>query len=159
MEGSGNVFKELGHRLKKPWCISFTLYFFVVVMFFGSAGLWIPAFHSKPLDSEDIIVNLITYSCALIAPAIIGIILSVIKSRYKLSLTIICVVILFFVGFLASKQTWWTAILCVVLSLLSWIIANYDNETLKDDYYKTDLDINIKEGAKAASKDWDKENG
>ena len=35
-----NIYSELYHRFKKPWCNSFTLYFLFVVIVLGGTGIW-----------------------------------------------------------------------------------------------------------------------
>ena len=39
-----NIYSELYHRFKKPWCNSFALYLIFVVGVLGGTGIWLPLF-------------------------------------------------------------------------------------------------------------------
>ena len=55
-----NIYSELYHRFKKPWCNSFTLYFLFVVIVLGGTGIWLPLFKTEPFSMEEFAINIIT---------------------------------------------------------------------------------------------------
>lgn len=141
-------------RLKKPWCTSFTLYFIICVIRFGSVGIWLPICRDSKINESSLIMNIITYSCALIIPACVSIILSMLKFKNKVSLILLAILMLCLisvtVGFSIFKDSFLDAIICLVISLLLWVIANCDNSEMNDDKFNE----SIKEGTKSVSKDW-----
>lgn len=149
-----NIYSELLHRFKMPWCNSFAMYFIIVIVLFGSVGVWLPLLKESPFSVESLAINIITYACALIIPAAVSIILSMKDYKNKISLVLFIVAILlavaFFVGYSVFKGNLCTSIICCILSLLFWVIANCDNEQLSDDKYNK----SIKSNSNKLSENW-----
>lgn len=149
-----NIFKELCHRLKKPWCYSFTLYFIFVVVVLGGTGIWLPFFKAEPFSMEEFAINIITYSCALIVPAAVNIFVTIKDYRNIVSLVIITLVlvasVIFCVGFSVFKDALWSSIICCILSLILWVIANSDNEQLRDDSFRQ----SVKDKSEKLASNW-----
>lgn len=135
-----NIFHEYKQRLKAPWCVAFFLYLVFIIIGFGGSGVLYSIFCDveTPTKLGYIASNLSTYSIALLVPAVITIMLSFEKTKYKVSSAIILVVVLILNGFLLhfsnTHQLYsiWTAIVTVLFAWLFWIIANHDNEYLND---------------------------
>lgn len=156
MEEDDNIFQEIWKRFKKPWCISFSLYFAIVIIFFGSAGVWLPILRDGGIiDVSSFCMNVITYSCALIVPAFVSICLSVWNFKNKVSLVIfittMLVVVAITIGYTIFGDSLIDAIICFIISLVLWVIANCENEEMNDNKFNE----SIKEGTKSVSKDWE----
>ena len=155
-----NILQELFHRLESPWKKSgFALYFAVVVVLFGGAGIWLSIFRGGGDVLSSVSDNLFTYSIALFVPAFISIVLPSIRSdssnKYRLSLVLLVFLTLFIeillvVWYECLKAYVIPAILSTILSWVFWVIANYDNESLTDKSY----DSQIKEGEAKHAKNW-----
>ena len=138
-----NIYSELYHRFKKPWCNSFALYLIFVVGVLGGTGIWLPLFKKGPFSIEEFAINIITYSCALIVPAAVNIFVTIKNYKNIVSLVIITLVlvasVIFCVAYSVFNDALWTSIICCVLSLILWVIANSDNEQLLDDSFRQDI--------------------
>ena len=149
-----NIYSELYHRFKKPWCNSFVLYFLFVVIVLGGTGIWLPLFKTEPFSIEEFAINIIAYSCALIVPAAVNIFITLKDYKNIVSLIIITLVlfalIIFCVGYSVFKDTLWTSIICCVLSLILWVIANSDNEQLRDDSFRQ----SVKDKSEKIASNW-----
>ncbi len=155
MDDNENILRELWHKFEHPWHEnSFVLYFIFVIIILGGAGIWLPFLENKPVFIEDIITNIVTYSCALIAPSVVSIILSIIKVKNKVSLALVILamlgIVLFSVGYTVCAKSIITAVLSAMISLISWVIANTDNVELSDSKFNE----SIKEGADKLKNNW-----
>lgn len=148
-----NIFQEYWERFKRPWCISFSLYLFFIVVILGGLGVIFSIFSSVAIDmkTQHIASNMSTYAIATLVPAIIAIFLSFGEVKNKVSLIISLVIVLLlsvlllYLSTTNDKYHLICAILSVVLALFFWIIANHDNEKLND----SSFDKKIKEDIKA----------
>ena len=89
-----------------------------------------------------------TYSCSLMAPSAISLLLSFLKYKHKVSLVLIvflaALLVFLLVGYsFISANPLGLAIMCVVLSLLFWILANYDNIELDDKKFNENIKKNV----------------
>lgn len=99
------------------------LYFLVVVIVLGGAGVWIPVIQDCKLGMSSLSNNMMTYSCSLMAPSAISLLLSFLKYKHKVSLVLIvflaALLVFLLVGYsFISANPLGLAIMCVVLSLL-----------------------------------------
>ena len=96
-----------------------------------------------PFSIEEFAINIITYSCALIVPAAVNIFVTIKNYKNIVSLVIITLVlvasVIFCVAYSVFNDALWTSIICCVLSLILWVIANSDNEQLRDDSFRQDI--------------------
>ena len=149
-----NIIYELLHRIKNPWCWSFTLYFIIVIIIFGGIGVWLPIWKEGQIKVASLAINMITYSCALIVPAVVSIMLSMRNYKNKVSLvlfvSLVLLVVAITVGCSVFAESLLAAIVCLVLSLLFWVIANYDNVELNDGKYNE----SIKAKSQQLSSNW-----
>lgn len=149
-----NILCELYHRIKSPWCWSFSLYFVIVIIIVGGIGIWLPILKEGQICIASLAVNVITYSCALIVPAAVSIILSMrdYKNKVSLILFVIFVLLLFAitVGCSVFAESLFSSIVCLVFSLLFWIIANCNNPELSDSKFNE----SIKSKSQELSSNW-----
>ena len=100
-------------------------------------------FTKGPFSIEEFAINIITYSCALIVPAAVNIFVTIKNYKNIVSLVIITLVlvasVIFCVAYSVFNDALWTSIICCVLSLILWVIANSDNEQLRDDSFRQDI--------------------
>ena len=158
MGNKNNIFQELWYRLKKPWTISFTLYFLFVIIIFGGLGVILSLIYCTDNLKLNISFNLMTYSIALLVPACITILLQYFpKSQNKVSLVILSVAVLVIEGFIIHWSYSGAIIASIIASILStilawvfWVIANADEIYLNDQSY----DYKIKEDIKEHAKNW-----
>jgi hypothetical protein len=140
-----NIFQEYWERFKRPWCISFTLYLIIVVVFLGGLGVVFSVFSPIPqIKVQHIASNAATYAIATLAPAIVSILVSFYKNdiKNKVSFAIILLTALVLSSILlyhtiTSKgiTSLVTATINIIIALFFWIIANYENEYLNDAAY------------------------
>ena len=101
------------------------------------------SFKKGPFSIEEFAINIITYSCALIVPAAVNIFVTIKNYKNIVSLVIITLVlvasVIFCVAYSVFNDALWTSIICCVLSLILWVIANSDNEQLRDDSFRQDI--------------------
>ena len=142
------IFCEFYERIKHIGTFSFMAYLLGVVIFLGGAGVWIPVV--KDLNSGVLALsdNMMTYSCSLMAPSAISLLLSFLKYKHKVSLVLIVflatIVVFLFVGYsLLAANSLGLAMLCVVLSLIFWILANHDNIELDDKRFNENIKQNV----------------
>lgn len=155
MENKSNIFQELWYRLKKPWTISFTLYFLFVIIIFGGLGVILSLIYCTDNLKLNISSNLMTYSIALLVPACITILLQFFpKAQNRVSLVILSVAVLVIEGFIihwSYSGAIIASILSTILAWVFWVIANADEIYLNDQSY----DYKIKEDIKEHAKNWD----
>ena len=143
-----SIFCELYERIKHVAVFSFVLYFLVVVIVLGGAGVWIPVIQDCNFGMSSLSNNMMTYSCSLMAPSAISLLLSFLKYKHKVSLVLIvflaALLVFLLVGYsFISANPLGLAIMCVVLSLLFWILANYDNIELDDKKFNENIKKNV----------------
>ena len=141
-------FCEFYERIKHVAIFSFVLYFLVVVILLGGAGVWIPVVQNCKSGMSSLSNNMMTYSCSLMAPSAISLLLSFLKYKHKVSLVLIvflaALLVFSLVGYsFISSNPLGLAIMCVVLSLLFWILANYDNIELDDKKFNENIKKNV----------------
>ncbi|MCI1741549.1 MAG: hypothetical protein LKI18_04110 [Prevotella sp.] len=155
MEEDGNIFQELLGRFKEPWCPSFVMYLILIIIGLGGIGIWLPLLKDG-YSLTSLITNIVSYSCALIAPAMLSIILSIISTKHKVSLALVIIGMVVFVSsavlYTVFRNSIVTAMLCALLAIVAWIIANYDNPELNDT--KFNISENIKKNSQKFSKNW-----
>lgn len=78
-----SIFGEFYERIKHVAVFSFVLYFLVVVIVLGGAGVWIPVIQDCKLGMSSLSNNMMTYSCSLMAPSAISLLLSFLKYKHK----------------------------------------------------------------------------
>lgn len=139
----GNILLELYSRFKTPWCTSFVLYFVLVVVLFGGTGVWLPIMKDGSSGMQSLSMNLLTYSCAIIVPAWISVILSMLDYKNKVSLILFVVSSLIFVVFAVGEAVYndnlICSVICCVLALFFWVVANYNNTELSDDKFNESI--------------------
>lgn len=149
-----NIICELWHRIKNPWCWSFSLYFLIVIIIFGGIGIWLPVWKERQICIASLAINVITYSCALIVPAVVSIILSMRDYKNKVSLVLFVLFVLLLVaitvGCSVFAESLFAASICLVFSLVFWIIANSENAELSDGKYNE----SIKSKSQQLSSNW-----
>ena len=139
------VFHELIYKFKKPWNeVSFVLYFIFVIGIFGGLGVILLFFQETDNILLDISRNLLTYSIALLVPALISMLAQQLpSSKKKLSLIIIIVTILVLEGIMVYWCYFSDALLASIISTLLawffWVVVNSDNIYLKDKTYDSDI--------------------
>lgn len=160
MENRENLWSDLGKYIKeklvKPWqSPSFVLYFIFIVLIVGALGIHLAYFSSKFPDTKDgnIISNMNCYFLTLVSTSALALLLmnhgNLSKALSVISFGIITISILLFV--LSTKyESYLISCVGIVLSIITWWIANADNHDLHDDsYYK-----NVRESSNKLSKDW-----
>lgn len=154
--------EEQYERFKMPWKnTAFVSYFIWIVFLFGGLGIistLISELSSNDPHSYIIAQSIATTSVALTAASLIELNLSFnIRNIPSLIInTVACfgltILLLFFTFKLKSCLSFIPAILCYLISILIWILANADNQKLSDEtYYKI-----MYQGANELSKDWGK---
>lgn len=155
-----SIFSEWLEQFLSPWKhLSFVGFFFGFVILIGCVGIYPPIYRSfmeENYSSWSIIENVLTYSIALIMPACVTLILnSFSRTEQKVSLIVYTILLfivlplaLCLVSYLSHNAI--PAIICFVLSLIVWILANHDNSGLLDASYEK----NIKENVENNSKNW-----
>lgn len=156
MKKSKTVFHELIYKFKKPWNeLSFALYFIFAIVTFGGVGVILLFFRKTDNILLDISQNLLTYSIALLVPALISILTQQYSSfKKKLSLVIIIVTILLIEGIIVYccyfLEALWASIISTLLAWFFWVVANSDNIYLKDETFDND----IRKKASKLSEQW-----
>ena len=152
MNPSSNIFAELKERIVKPWTISFTLYFILVIVIFGGMGVLVAIKESiSKNDWNGFPLTLMTYSLAILVPAGITIILHYFpQAKNKVSLVLVCLCVLVVTALFASVNSIICASFFVILAWVFWVIANADNIELNDNAYSE----KIKKGLMDHGKDW-----
>lgn len=169
-----NFVKEIWSALKRPWTeTSFVFYFVFMVIGFGGIGVFMSIFQYnyysplfecstdlhptiKEIFTSSIAQNMMTYATAILIPAALSLILHVIipEAKYKVSHTIltiaILIVIILLVCFAYIKGNMWVASIAIVVSWLFWVLANSNNDSLKDGSYNE----MIKKEVKRHGQDW-----
>lgn len=143
-----SIFCEFYERIKHVAAFSFVLYFLGVVVVLGGAGVGIPVIQDCKLGMSSLSNNMMTYSCSLMAPSAISLLLSFLKYKHKVSMVLIvflaALLVFLLVGYsFISANPLGLAIMCVVLSLLFWILANYDNIELDDKKFNENIKKNV----------------
>lgn len=143
--------KELGvfikFRIKKPIDHpEFIGYFILIIIGFGAIGIWACFLNintNEDFNHENILINLSTFSVAIIATGSIE--LMFIKDdilKYPLlfiSLTLIIITATFFLIVFYNANNnymYFIAIPLVIFLLLTWWIANADNTNLTKNFFK-----------------------
>lgn len=167
-----SVLLEIWSALKKPWKeFSFLLYFVFMVVGFGGIGIFMsiyqyyyyiqlgdevfPVLHS--ITKSAIAQSIMTYAIAILIPAALSIFLHLIapKAKYKISHSIITItillIIILLVCFTYVNGNMWVACFSALVAWLFWIIANSENDSLKDGSYNA----MIKKEVKKHGKSWD----
>ena len=158
MENKETVFDELLFRFRKPWCMSFTLHFILMIIIVGGLGIIFSLFNwffQKDTSTWHIMENIISYSLALVIPSTILIFQSTNDTNKKVSWIEITVfffillpIILSIVSYLFECHI--LPFICMVISWIAWVVANYENANLNDSSYEEV----IKEGKNQHGKDW-----
>ena len=152
MGNKKNIFQELWDRFKKPWNISFRLYFIFVIIIFGGLGVILSLIYCTDNLKLNISSNLMTYSIALLVPACITILLQYLpKAQNKVSLVILIVAALVIEGFIihwSYSGAIIASILSTILAWVFWVIANADEIYMNDQSYDNKIKEDIKEHAK-----------
>lgn len=151
MDIKNSIFGEFWYRLKKPWCISFTMHFIFYIICIGGLGVLASIFQfvNGKGDIWSITENVITYSLALAIPSIVPILLSFNDTKNKSSLAqitpIVCVVLPILLTFFSYYyKVSWPAVICIAVSWIVWVISQYDNRSLNDKTYGEDIEANAK---------------
>jgi uncharacterized protein YacL len=159
VENDINIFGEHWNSFKKPWCNSFVLYFFLVIILLGGFGVIASIFSFSGI--MNVTSNLSTYSIALLVPAIISILLSTHKSRNQVSYTIITVMVILIAALLLYFSHNGSIIGSIIASIVStllawgyWVIANCDNIYLNDEAFHKKIANEIKD---KHGRSWDEE--
>ena len=135
-----NVFSELKERFLKPWNISFTLYFILIIVCLGGMGV-IVALRNGIFNKDwsGFPLTLMTYSLALLVPSVISIILHYYQANNKVSLVLLCLTCVV----ATSLSTFFASIISascfVILAWILWVIANADNVELNDNAYNDNI--------------------
>lgn len=148
-----SVLLEIWSAFKKPWKEpSFILYFIFMVLGFGGIGIFMSIYQYRyyaPQGDEAlhlmtksaIAQSIMTYAIAILIPAALSIFLHLIapKAKHKISHSIITITILLIVILLVCftyiDGNMWVASFSALVAWLFWIVANSDNESLKDGSY------------------------
>jgi hypothetical protein len=143
-----HFFKELYIRFCSPWrYTAFVAYFIFIVVGFGGIGVYISMynvwkFHGSNLPYE-VATNLATYFMAIMASCFVDLNLSLNIKHVASTLIIsfgffaICAVLAMVTFGYQNSMAFWPAIIGTVLALFTWILANADNEKLRDEtFYK-----------------------
>ena len=153
-----NICKELWYRLRKPWCMSFTLHFVLMVVVIGGLGIILSVFNYFMGDSSSwsITENIISYSLALAIPSTIPILQSTNRTNKKVSLIEVTIFFFILIPLALSIisyifKSYILPIVCMAISWCVWVIANYENEDLNDSSFEE----KIKKEIEQHGKDWD----
>lgn len=141
-----NVFQEHWIRFKRPWCISFTIYFIFIIVILGGLGVIISIFDSRS-DLNVIALNLGTYSFAVLVPAVISVLLSFLELKNKVSAILLCVasiLLCVFLLFLSSYGYVLAASLSTIIAWFFWVISNSENELLNDISFDKSISKNVR---------------
>lgn len=152
---------EWWEQFLSPWKKSgFALYFVIFVIVLGCVGIYLSIYRTIVEDSYsswNIFENILTYSIALTMPASVNLILnSFYRTDKKVSLTI-CTIALFvilplvlsvFSFLLQNVMGVILSIICFLISLIVWVLANYDNSNLSDASYEKNIKSNVENNSK-----------
>ena len=153
-----NIFSEWFDQFLSPWKhLSFVGFFIGFVIIIGCVGIYSPIYHTivdENYSSWNIVENILTYSIALIMPACVTLILnSFSRTDQKVSLIVYTILlfvllplVLCFVSYLSHNAI--PAIICFVLSLIAWVLANHDNSGLLDASYEKNIKTNVENNSK-----------
>ena len=140
---SNNILKELYKRFTKPWCFSFIWHFVFMIILIGGSGVIMSILNYciRKTDSWNIIENIISYSLALIIPSAVSILQTFNKTTKKVSLIELTLCMFIIAPLIISIlsyyfKIYWLPMICMLLSWIAWVIANYENTDLNDDSFE-----------------------
>ena len=140
---SKNILKELYSRFIKPWCFSFGWHFIWMIILTGGSGviMSIVNYYVRGTDSWNIPENIISYSLALIIPSAASILQTFNKTTKKVSLIEFTIIIFIVIPIILSIlsycfKLYYLPLICMLLSWITWVIANYENTDLNDDSFE-----------------------
>lgn len=160
-----SVIKEFWGAFIKPWKEpSFTLYFIFMVVGFGGIGIFLSIYQhwyynqqinecSNAVDKiteSAIAQSIMTYAIAILVPAALSIFLHLIipKAKYKISHSIITIttllVVILLVCFTFIKGSMYIAGIATIIAWIFWIVANSENDSLKDGSYNSMIKKEVK---------------
>ena len=155
---SENILKELYSRFIKPWCFSFGWHFISMIILTGGAGviMSIVNYYVRGTDSWNILENIISYSLALVIPSAASILQTFNKTTKKVSLIEFTISIFIVIPIILSILSYFFSLyflplICMLLSWIAWVIANYENTDLNDDSFEEKIK---KEITKNHAQDW-----
>jgi uncharacterized membrane protein len=144
-----NALKEFfkSRKVTKKNGLLFYLYFFLVIIAIGGAGIWASIFieiYNDCFLHQNIYLSIMTFSLPLVTAFAIDIVKmevdKQIKTIFQIFLFVLVIIsIIAFTVLLLTKNNWayLPAIIFALLSLFFWWIVNCDNKNLYDeDYYK-----------------------
>jgi len=161
---NSKFFDEIVERFKKPWDkTAFNLYFFVIVILYGGAGIIASMYQYFISTTEQNIYsisqNMATYFIALTAASLVDIALDYnTKNKPSFAISSIFTSGLVLILFLYAYNTKGTSafilgFIGILISLFIWVLANYENKKLDDEnYYKTVSDNSQDHGANWGNK-------
>ncbi|MED9996414.1 MAG: hypothetical protein UFP03_06425 [Paludibacteraceae bacterium] len=155
---SENILQELYSRFIKPWCFSFGWHFISMIILTGGAGviMSIVNYYVRGTDSWNILENIISYSLALVIPSAASILQTFNKTTKKVSLIEFTISIFIVIPIILSILSYFFSLyflplICMLLSWIAWVIANYENTDLNDDSFEEKIK---KEITKNHAQDW-----
>ena len=140
-----NLFHEIFEKLKQPWkFLAFNLYFIFIVILVGGIDIFYSVkeqYDDGWKEIWDITKNMSAYGLALIAASLVDVLLnSIVENRRSMIILSMATVLFAFVLFnwsysIKSKFAFFPATIIVILGLITWILANHNNNSLREEFF------------------------